>query len=188
MRHRIKTKDLTPRTTPFQWLSIVVSIVVSSGTVALISFFYTRCTTSNTSFEIVQENRDAVFVLISNDAPRNSSHMVESRLDFGSFPLENATLEPMAGDEGKDVIEPGHVRVGLTPRGLGAKMKPTTSEPYTKEEILAMLKTQNPLRPTQVTLWIKFKESNGVERSLPQTMSVTFIRDLIDEKLTDRGI
>lgn|GEM_PF-5194943 len=188
MSRKTKTKNTDRKTTSSQSLSIFISVLVSSAVVALVTFFYQHCTPSNTSFEIVRADKDAVYVLASNSAPRNPSRIVEARLDFGSFPLENATFEPMAGDENKVVIESGHAAVGLTPRGLGTKKNPTTSEPYNKEEILSMLKAENTQRLTQVTLWIKFKESNGVEHSLPQTMPVSFIRELINEKLTDRGI
>jgi hypothetical protein len=172
-------KSTAARTTLTQWLSALTG----AGLVALVTFFYQRCTPSKTLFVIERADVHAVYVLVSNTAPRNPSQLVEPRLDFGNFPLENATLEPMVGDENKMVIDPGHVTIGLTPRGLGTKMKPGTSEPYTREEILSMLEVQNP----QMTLWIEVEESNGTQRKLHQPMPVRLIKELIAEKLTDRG-
>lgn len=161
-----------------QW----VSVASSSAVIGIVTFLY-QCTPSITSVHIDRASADAVYVVLSNKAPKNSSHLVEARFDFGDFPLENATLEPIVGDEKKVVVESGHVIIGLAPRGLGAKIKPGTTEPYTKDEILTMLDQQNP----PVTLWVVVVESNERRREIPLPMRDVSIRDLINEKLTDRG-
>jgi hypothetical protein len=168
------------------WEKLVTGVSVS-GLVGAGCFLYAQLAPSKTSFKIQNPDQYAIHVLVSNDHPKKTSLLVDYRLDFGQFPLENARLELLPEDQSKSAIAPGDVSLGLAPQGLTAKTNPRTSEPYTKEEILSLLKPQNPSHNTPVALWIVVRESNGKRRELAQSMEAASIRELIERYLPGRG-